>query len=355
MYWNTLPFEVLNTSSGTRTLLGSIVRSASLPSAEAKSGTQMRGLLATRRRVRAMKNRFRFRLGAYLAGMGMSAALFLGAAEAGATKYTIWIHGRSPGNTFNKATHTDFAYWGPSSTAAGVNKRAANWDGGSSISASNGGIRSALDCYCTGSNWCYVAVHSAGDLQIGYALSLYGGSARYKKNAVPNSSGVCGNTDGTTQTGWNIYWVDVASGAGGGSELANVGQVFTGKAIDTDLKTANARALYNHNTTGGRTFYMFAGAKGTAYSGILSGQDDEAVGYHTTGGVASTGGFCNPGDLFCDGTLTLGTAATSNGKAKWSNHTVEFRDDSESYNHYTNGAWGGIVSKVRSDVVAYAL
>jgi hypothetical protein len=192
-------------------------------------------------------------------------------------------------------------------------------------------------------------------MQIGYALSLYGTSARFKRNAVPDSSGVCGKTDGTTQVGWNIFWVDVASGASGGSELANVGQVFTGNAIDTDLKTGNARALYNHNVTAGIMFYNFAGAAGTLYSGILPGQDDEAVAYHSSGGVASTGSFCNPGDLFCDGTLSLGTSATSNGVAKWSFHTVKFRDDNESFNHFTNGNWQGIVSQVRADVVSRAL
>ncbi|HEX2571690.1 MAG TPA: hypothetical protein VH877_19175 [Polyangia bacterium] len=289
-----------------------------------------------------------------LLGASLCAIILAASADAQATNYTIWIHGRSPGNTFNKTTYTDFSYWGSSSTSAGVNKRAANWDGQSSISSTNGGIRNALDCYCTGSNFCYIAVHSAGDLQIGYALSLYGTSSRSVRNAVPNSSGVCGTT-GATQTGWNIRWVDVASGASGGSELANVGQVFTGYAIDNDLKTGNARALYNHNVTGGRTFYNFAGAKGTLYSGTLPGQDDEAVAYHTTGGVASTGSFCNPGDLFCDGTLTTGSGATSNGKAKWSYHTVQFRDDGEAYNHYTNGSWGGIVSQVRADCVAHAL
>lgn len=291
---------------------------------------------------------------ASLVGVGICAAMSFGVSEAQATNYTLWIHGRSPGNTYNKTTYTDFGYWGSSSTAAGVNKRAVNWDGQSSISSTNGGIRNALDCYCTGTNWCYLAVHSAGDLQIGYALSLYGATTRNKKNAVPNSSGVCGDAGGT-QTGWNIYWVDVASGAGGGSELANVGQVFTGKAIDNDLKTAAARALYNHNTTASKTFYMYAGAKGTLYSGILAGQDDEAVGYHSTGGVSATGGFCNPGDLFCDGTLTTGTSATSNGKAKWTNHTVITRDDAESYNHYANGTWSGIIAPARSNAVTYDL
>ena len=139
----------------------------------------------------------------------VAAATLVTAREAAATNYTLWIHGRNTGTPTAKGNYADFSYWGSSATAAGVNKKAVNWDGVSQISPSNGGIRDALDCYCTGANWCYIAAHSAGDLQIGYAMSLYGGTTRYKKNATPNSSGVCGNTDGTTQTGWNIKWVDV--------------------------------------------------------------------------------------------------------------------------------------------------
>ena len=124
----------------------------------------------------------------------------------------------------------------------------------------------------------------------------------------------------------------------------------------SDLKTSTSRAMYDHNQTRGKIFYMFAGAKGTLYSGILPGQDDEAVAYHSTGGVSgsSGGSYCNPGDWFCDGTLNTGTSACSNGKAKWSYHTVSFRDDGESYNHYANGNWAGIVGPTRSDVVTYA-
>ncbi|MBL8511127.1 MAG: hypothetical protein JNM52_05730, partial [Betaproteobacteria bacterium] len=213
-----------------------------------------------------------------------------------ATNYSLWINGRTGGGQVGN--YNDFTYWGPASTAAGINKKAVNWDGVNSISSQSGVIRNALDCYCTGSNWCYVAIHSAGGLMIGYNLALYGGSSRFKKTPSPAANGTCSNSDGTTQVGWNIYWVDNASSAAGGSELANVGQVFTGNAIDIDLKTGNARALYDHNQTRSKTFYMFAGASGTLYSGILPGQDDEAVSYHSSGGVSVTGSFCNPGDLF---------------------------------------------------------
>jgi hypothetical protein len=283
------------------------------------------------------------------------AVTVLVAPEASATNYTLWIHGRNGGGT-QSGNYGDFSYWGPSSTAAGINKKAVNWNGTQRVGNENAKIRDALDCFCTGTNWCYIAVHSAGDLQIGYALSLYGGSARYKKNATPNSSGVCGNTDGTTQTGWNIRWVNVASGAGGGSELADHGDWAVSEPLVSDLVTTTARAMYNHGTTRSVWFYHFAGAKGTLYSGILPGQDDEAVAYHSTGGVSgsSGGSYCNPNDWFCGGTLNTGTAACSDGRAKWTNHTVSLRDDGEAYNHYANGNWGGIVGPTRNDVVTYA-
>jgi hypothetical protein len=281
--------------------------------------------------------------------------VLLASAQASATNYSLWIHGKNGGGT-QAGNYADFSNWGPVSVSAGVNKKAVNWDGRQRIGSQNYRIRDALDCFCTGSNWCYIAVHSAGDLQIGYALSLYGGSTRYKKNAVPNSSGVCGNSDGTTQVGWNIKWVDVASGAGGGSELADNGEWATSDPIVGDLKTTTARSLYNHNTTRAKWFYMFAGAKGTFYSGILPGQDDEAVAYHSTGGVSGTAGgsWCNPSDWFCND-LTLGSGVCEGGRAKWSYHTVDFRDDGEAYNHYQNGNWEGIVGKVRADMAAYAL
>jgi hypothetical protein len=271
------------------------------------------------------------------------------ALSATATNYSLWINGRTGGGQLGN--YADFAYWGPSTVNAGVNKKSVNWDGRSRISDQNYLIRNALDCYCTGPNWCYIAVHSAGNLMIGYTLDMFGGSQRYKKTPSPNSAGQCGNSDGTMQTGWNIKWVDVAAGAAGGSELSDAGSWTTSEPLVSDLKTSTARAMYNHNNTRGKMFYMYAAAKGTAYSFILPGQDDEAVAYHSSGGVSGTSGgsFCNPSDWFCND-LTLGTAANQGGRAKWTNHSVVFRDDGEAYNHYANGVWGGIVSKVRADM-----
>jgi hypothetical protein len=193
----------------------------------------------------------------------LSLCLLAASGWASATNYTLWINGRTGGGVVGN--YASFTYWGPDTAAAGVNKKSVNWDGYSSIASQNGKIRDALDCFCTGNNWCYIASHSAGDLMIGYALANYGTSSRMKKNAVANSSGVCGNSDGTAQTGWNIKWVRAASGAGGGSELSDAGSWTTSEPLVQDLKTTTARAMYNHNATANVWFYMYAGAKGTAY------------------------------------------------------------------------------------------
>jgi hypothetical protein len=273
--------------------------------------------------------------------------------SASATNYTLWINGR--GNKAQVGNYNDFSYWGPASTAAGVNKKAVNWDGYNSISSQSGTVRNALDCFCTGSNWCYVATHSAGDLMLGYILSNFGSTARVKMAANPGANGQCTSTSGATQVGWNIKWVRVASGAGGGSELSDIGAWALSEPLAKDLRTTTARAMFNHNNTANIDFFMYAGARGTVYSAILPGQDDEAVAYHSTGGVSGSSGkaFSNPGNFFIN-TLTLGSAANEGGSQKWNKHSVAFRDDKESYNHYSNANWQGIISVVRSAMVTNA-
>jgi len=289
-----------------------------------------------------------------LAAVLAAATTLLASAGASATNYSLWIHGRNTSQSTKVGNYADFSYWGPAGTAAGVNKKSVNWDGVNHLSDTNGSIRNALDCYCTGSNWCYVAAHSTGDPQIGYALAQYGASARGIKNAVPNAAGVCGvGGTGGTQSGWNIKWVDIGGGAGGGTELANLGYWAVSDPITSDLRTGTIRGLYNHNSTDSSWFYMFSGSKGTAYSGVLPGQDDEVIAYHSSGGLSATGSFCNPGDWFCDGQLNTGTGGTGS-VAKWSYHSVRVRDDGENYNHYTSGSWAGIMSQVRQDMVTYA-
>jgi hypothetical protein len=271
---------------------------------------------------------------------------------ASATNYSLWINGRTGGGAIGN--YNSWTYWGTSAVPAGVNKKSVNWDGRSSIASQSIHIRNALDCFCTGNNWCYIATHSAGDLVLGYTVANYGGSARLKKNAAANSSGVCGNAGGS-QTGWNIKWVRAAASSSGGSELANIGAWTTSEPLVQDVKVSTARAMYNHNETRGVWWYMYAGARGTLYSFVLPGQDDEVEAYHSAGGVAGNSGrtLCNPGDWFCND-LTLGPGPNHGGSTKWAWHSVVMRDDGENYDHYTYGAWGGVVSVVRQDMDWYA-
>ncbi len=265
--------------------------------------------------------------------------------EASAANYTLWIHGRNSGTATQQGNYQDFSYWGPASTAAGVNKQAVNWNGTGRIADTNGVIRTALDQFCTGQNWCYIADHSAGAAQIGYALALYGTSTR----SIPG---------GGTQVGWNIKWIGEAAAASGGSELADMGYWAVSDYLTTDLRTGTIRPMYNHGTTTGKYVYHFAGASGTLYSGTLPGQDDEAIAYHSALGVSTTGSICNWSDWFCDNYVQISNGSLqwySSGKSLYANHVGAFVDQSESYNHYTNGNWQGSVSVLRPWIVSYAL
>lgn len=274
----------------------------------------------------------------------------------GSSLYTLWVHGRNASGSTRVGDYQDFSYWGDASAARGKNPRAVNWDGRSRISESNGVIRRALDCFCTGERWCVIAAHSAGDAQIGYALAMFGGTEREVTDGAPSGDGTCGGT-GKTQAGWNIRWVETAGGAGGGTELADLGYWAVSDPLTSDLRTSVVRSLYDHSATGGAVFYRFAGAKGTAYSAVLGGQDDEVIAYHSSGGLSAVGSFCNAGDWMCDGTLEYGANASYKGKKlvpKWGYHELAFRDDGEKYDHYTRGGWGGIVAPMVEDIAYYA-
>ena len=299
------------------------------------------------------KKRFNFKASSIAVAAGAVAVLgMIGSTYA--ANYTLWVNGRGGGG--QDGNYADFKYWGPATTDAGVNKKAVNWNGYDRVSTKNYQIRDALDCFCTGTNWCYIGAHSAGNLQTGYAISLFGGSKRQVKNATPNTAGVCGNVStNATQTGWNIKWVNVAAGAAGGSELSDLGSWAMSEPLVSDLKTTTSRAMYDHNQTRAKWFNMYTGAKGTVYAFAMSGQDDQAVSYHSAGGVSGAGGtsLCNPSDWWCND-LNLGTAANEGGSRKWSYHTVKFRDNKEQYDHYARSNWQGVIDLVRKDIVINA-
>ncbi|MEZ4250069.1 MAG: hypothetical protein R3B99_17695 [Polyangiales bacterium] len=243
----------------------------------------------------------------YVAALALASVL-VQAAPASAANYSIYVYGRGGWTTGTE-------YFGG---MTGVNPRDYRWDSNDYLSRGAPGLKSYLDTYCTGSNNCYIACHSAGCALTGYVLDHYG-------------------------CGWNIVWVNAAASAAGGSELANIGSWATGRNIDSDLRTGTMRGLYNHDDTCGETLYQFAGSKGSLWAGTLPGQDDEAVAYHSSGGWRSTASMCNPGDWFCDGTLPMGSSSSM-----FTRHTVYFRDDNENYNH------SGIIGPMKSDMTAYA-
>ena len=299
------------------------------------------------------KKRWNFKASSIAVAAGAVAVLGM-ISSAYATNYTLWVNGRGGGG--QDGNYTDFKYWGPATTDAGVNKKAVNWNGYDRVATKNYQIRDALDCFCTGTNWCYIGAHSAGNLQTGYAISLFGGSKRQVKNATPNASGSCGNVStNATQTGWNIKWVNVAAGAAGGSELSDLGSWAMSEPLVSDLKTTTSRAMYDHNQTRAKWFNMYTGAKGTVYAFAMSGQDDQAVSYHSSGGTSGSGGtsLCNPSDWWCND-LNLGTAANEGGSKKWSYHTVKFRDNNEQYDHYARSNWQGVIDLARKDIVINA-
>lgn len=270
--------------------------------------------------------------------------------------FTLWIHGRAVSSPPAVGDYGDFSYWGAAEDAAGPRPRAVNWGGRERISTSNGAVRAALDCFCTGDDWCVVAAHSAGDAQIGYALAMFGDGERPVTDGVPDGSGRCGET-GEEQIGWNILWVDVAGGAAGGTELADLGHWAVSDPLTGDLRTTAIRAAYDHGATQGAWVHHFAGASGGAGSALLPGQDDGVVAYHSAGGLSAPGRFCNPGDSLCSDLLRLDTAPSHVGKTlvpKWDHHATALRDDDEALDHYTHGAWAGVVGAMRDDVATYA-
>ena len=93
---------------------------------------------------------------------------------------------------------------------------------------------------------------------------------------------------------------------------------------------------------------MYAGAKGTLYSAILPGQDDEAVAYHSPAVFRQRRCLVlQPVRLVLQRPLPLGTAANEGGTTKWNYHTVAWRDDSEAYKPLHQWSLGRVVLRPR--------
>ena len=253
------------------------------------------------------------------------------------TTTTLYIHGRNPGGL-----PVGWSYW--LKQRPGINAVPVNWSGTDPIAQTNATIRHALDTYCTGNNWCYVACHSAGCAQIGYAMAQYG---------------TTGGVDS-----WNIYWIAAAGSAEGGSELADLGKFFGGPLpLDADLQTTVMRQMYNHDSTNGVIHWMFAGSgysdadpELNADGALLPGDDDLAVAYHSSCGVnntawSGTSFWCNSTDLFCSGDrLDLGMHSYL-----WQDHVIQYLDTGGLYSHFIADSNEGICSRMFAYVAQNAL
>ena len=279
-----------------------------------------------------------------LAAATVVASTLCFAQTASATTYSLWIHGRS-------STPSAWSYWSHSGWAnnsvgdVGVNPIAVNYDGTAHISSTNPGVVAALDTYCKGGNSCYVACHSAGCAQIGYAVA-YNQPMR-----------------------WNIIWVLTAGSAEGGSELANAGSWLTGWDIDSDLHVSTMRGMYNHDLVGDQIegyMYNYLGGDWSSLTNVFFpcnssflgvcyswAANDSVVAFHSSGRFRSSGGYQSDSN----------TTETTGG-SYWDWSRVLFADaNNGSYGHCINGGFlgscqeggsGGIVGVESGTMNAYA-
>ena len=63
--------------------------------------------------------------------MMVAVCLIAASGLAAAANYTLWINGRTGGGAIGN--YNSWTYWGPGTTAAGINKKSVNWDGRSSF------------------------------------------------------------------------------------------------------------------------------------------------------------------------------------------------------------------------------
>jgi hypothetical protein len=286
---------------------------------------------------------------AKLAAVAALAATASLAATAGAKNSTLWVHGRNDG------VPPGFSYWvndkGTNiAQTTGVNPVAVDYDGTAHIAASNPVVVAALNANCNSAagQSCYIAAHSAGAAQIGYAEWLYPDGAG---QASPNQN-----------VRWSILWVATGGSAAGGSELAgNTAYFFTGYNMDLDLVVSTMRGMYTHDNLGddiaGHVFNFLGGDYASLTTCLFpggcvggSGSNDSAVAFHSSGHFRSVV------------TTESDSANGTKGGNWWDYSYASFVDSSDgSYGHCIDGSYpceegktSGIMGKVQSYVSANA-
>lgn len=147
----------------------------------------------------------------------------------------------------------------------------------SSTSEGVADLKARLDSLCTGSNSCYLFTYSQG-------------GAIYSKLAS------------TYASNWNIQWVAVTGNNEGGSELAAadwLAEIALGCSYASKVKPSDNRPStgWNHNDTNGKYIKQFVGNIGAGHilwyvtSGLLPGEDDGVVAFHSATGRTTTGSY----------------------------------------------------------------
>lgn len=224
------------------------------------------------------------------------AALLVAGDSAFAVTYRLFVHGRSAKNhcgqinTLNDAQTDVNGYWsgwGYVPRPAGGNVRYVGFDGeqpGGAYSWSNCGAQyqlyKALNTFCKGANDCEIYTHSTGGL---VAAAFFGK-----------------NTSAAGQ--YRIRRVQLMASAAGGSELADIAVKYLawigwsnyGGQLDHSVSTSGARNGFDHNRSGGITFYTTSGTGHDPETyGItplfLPGKDDGVVANHSLCNINTTG------------------------------------------------------------------
>jgi hypothetical protein len=215
-------------------------------------------------------------------------------AETGGTTYAIHVGGVCSQTFTEGRGESGLGNWpGVVSIDAQVDQR-------DNMAQATADMTRTLDTYCTGDDWCYIFTFSNGGATISRALSL-------------------------ADKQYNILWVMSAASNEGGSEIGGtgwIGETFGGCTLTGHIGTGDHRSGWNHNDTNGASFYMVGGYKCMApylQCGVLPGEDDGAVAFHSSGGM---------NDTFSSNTLCVAESAY------YANHQPAFSCDGFYKNHF---------------------
>ena len=228
-----------------------------------------------------------------------------------AVNTVIFVHGRSPGTNHCGYSTTDVGnYWGSSSSielnswiTSSTQKYFVGYHGDSDPRSWSGystcgyGARDNLDyvisqrCDSSLGNYCKIICHSAGCYAVDTYLSANLGYYTY-----------AGTGYGTIQTKYTsgITYVMALSSASGGSELANDAAWWgiNNDPMTLSLKTGTARGAGMHDSTRGVAVkHMMGDPSWEAGSGLLPGEDDGAVAFHSGCGLNAANSYnsCSEG------------------------------------------------------------